>query len=69
MRIEAELLVTLEALYASVNYLSNELYDINDKIHINEQMIGSNQEEVWLDYAAHEDDFRETIIKVSHAQD
>ena len=47
VKVEAEILVALEALKTSVNYLGYDISSIQDKIHLNKHRIGANQEDVW----------------------
>ena len=47
VKVEAEILVALEALKTSVNYLNFDVSSIQDLIHHNKHRIGANQEDIW----------------------
>ena len=52
VKVEAELLVALEALKSSASYLAFDVHTLEERIHINDHRIGANQDDVWEDYEA-----------------
>lgn len=51
VKVEAEMLVALEALKTSVNYLGYDIHSIGDKISYNRARIGANQDDIYEDHA------------------
>ena len=64
---EAEMLVALEALKTSANYLDFDIYKLKQEISTNRSKIGANQEDVWKDSEVNYSMLQSANDKINHA--
>ena len=69
VKVEAEMLVALEALKGSVDYLNYDIHKIDQDIRHNDDRIGENREDIYENNAAIEATYINSIGVVDHAQD
>lgn len=69
VKVEAEMLVALEALKESVMYLGYDINDVQDRINQQMGRVRHNQDHIYENMVAQQTNFGETLHRVEHLQE